>query len=402
MGSKTTSREDVLQAIQAAQALAQEYLNAGTATQEDRYEISTAAMDMTNACQTPIDIAVRIVLEGPCASAALRVAIAGGWTDVLNQQESVTADELAEKCGGDKSVIVRIMRVLTASKLAREVGHQTYASTPVMATLLHPGMVDMFNHSTDTVTAVLCKLPLYLANTSFAEPSSNGTGPHASTFGKPFWKCLEAEPALNEAFNRGMTISHEARGIPAECFPFDTKTADLKLTAQDVFIVDIGGGMGHQTHLIKQKFPSIPGRAIVQDLPHVVEHASSNPFPGIEYQAHDMFTPEPVHGAAFYFLSAIFHDWTDGPGLKILEVIRGAMRKGYSRLLVADWVLPDVGARMADASQDLWMMDLTDDRAAQGMYQLFDDNIDLGMFVQWGYHSRVTCALVPAITSKNR
>ncbi|KAF2170824.1 hypothetical protein M409DRAFT_18797 [Zasmidium cellare ATCC 36951] len=362
MGSKLTSKQEVLQAIQTAQALAQGYIKSGFATQEDRYELSTAAMDMTNACQLPIDIAVRVILEGPCVSAALRVAIAGGWTDVLKERESTTADELVERCGGDKSVVVRIMRVLTASKIAREGGFQTYASTDVMNTLLQPGIVDMFNHSTDTVTAILSKLPLYLTNTSFTEPTTQGTGPHAFTFGAPFWKRLSAEPLLAEAFNRGMTVSHTARGLPAECFPFSTETAALNLSPQDVFLVDIGGGMGHQTRLIQQKFPSIPGRAIVQDLPHVVAHASSQQeqqetqTTGIEFQAHDMFAPQPVHGAAFYFLSAILHDWTDGPCLEILGHVRGAMRKGYSRVLVADWVLPDQGARLADACQDLWML----------------------------------------------
>lgn len=209
------------------------------------------------------------------------------------------------------------------------------------------------------MTVVLCNLSNHLSSTSFAEPCDENTDPYTFTFGKSIWKRHNEEPLLNERFNNSMTVSYAARGIPAECFLFDAEAARLNLTSNDIFLVDIGGGMGHQTLRIRNMYPSIPGRVIVQDLPHVVEYAKTQKDvvgAGIEFQWHDMFKPQPVEGAAFYFLSAILHDWADGPCLVVLRHVRKAMRKGLSRLLVADFVLPDVGANLAVASQDLWMM----------------------------------------------
>lgn len=78
MGSKHASREDVLAAIQAAQTLAQVYMQSGQSTQDGRLERSTVAMDLTNACQTPNDTASRLTMENACQPAALRVAIEAG------------------------------------------------------------------------------------------------------------------------------------------------------------------------------------------------------------------------------------------------------------------------------------------------------------------------------------
>lgn len=76
----------------------------------------------------------------------------------------------------------------------------------------------------------------------------------------------------------------------------------------------------------------------------------------IEFQGYDMFKPQPVKGAAFTFLSAVMHDWADGPCLVILRHARKAMKKGYSRLLISDFVLPATGATLASVSLDLLMM----------------------------------------------
>ena len=66
-----------------------------------------------------------------------------------------------------------------------------------------------------------------------------------------------------------------------------------------VLLVDIGGGLGQDVETFKNRFPTAPGRMILQDLPRAVEHAKLSP--GIEAIAHDFMTPQPVKGSVFFF-----------------------------------------------------------------------------------------------------
>ncbi len=52
------------------------------------------------------------------------------------------------------------------------------------------------------------------------------------------------------------------------------------------------------------------------------------------------------------------HDWDDNSCRKILQNQISAMEKDYSKLLINDMVLPDVGASMFPAAMDVSMMTL--------------------------------------------
>ncbi len=67
-----------------------------------------------------------------------------------------------------------------------------------------------------------------------------------------------------------------------------------------VFIVDVGGGRGHDLARFAATFPNATGRLILQDQPDVVAHpVAKNVF---ETTAHDFFTPQPVKGANAYYV----------------------------------------------------------------------------------------------------
>jgi hypothetical protein len=58
--------------------------------------------------------------------------------------------------------------------------------------------------------------------------------------------------------------------------------------------VDVGGSIGHQCARLKAKYPNLPGRIILQDLPETIKAA--RPIEGVEFMAHDFFKPQPVKG----------------------------------------------------------------------------------------------------------
>ena len=62
-----------------------------------------------------------------------------------------------------------------------------------------------------------------------------------------------------------------------------------------VFLVDVGGGLGHDLEELKAKHPDITDSLILQDQPNVIAQIGKAS-PGIELTVHDFFTPQPIKG----------------------------------------------------------------------------------------------------------
>ena len=92
-----------------------------------------------------------------------------------------------------------------------------------------------------------------------------------------------------------MTGQRDGRVGWLDFFPFKERIArDFKESDGAVMLVDVGGGRGHEVEAIKKKYPSLPGRFVLQDMPATTEQAL--PVPGIEAVVHDFFTEQPIKG----------------------------------------------------------------------------------------------------------
>jgi hypothetical protein len=60
-------------------------------------------------------------------------------------------------------------------------------------------------------------------------------------------------------------------------------------------------------------------------------------------------------GADFYLLRRILHDWPDNDCVKILNKIAEAMIPGKSKILVADFVMPEIDVPRYRSSADIMM-----------------------------------------------
>lgn len=137
-------------------------------------------------------------------------------------------------------------------------------------------------------------------------------------------------------------------------------------------VVDVGGSRGHCCLLVARASPNL--KFIVQDLPQIIEQAK-NPATTlipedlrdrIEFVAHDFYKPNPVRGAAVYFLRTIVHMLPDEKAIKVLKNLVDAMNPS-SRLVIMDQVMPPVGSapvviERAMRAQDLNMMCLSNAR----------------------------------------
>ncbi|GLB05080.1 hypothetical protein AtubIFM57258_011111 [Aspergillus tubingensis] len=170
---------------------------------------------------------------------------------------------------------------------------------------------------------------------------------------------LAHNPVIGAQFNTLMGVYHQGRAswMDPGFYPVDQLMSPSPIGEHDVFLVDVGGGRGHDISELRAKWPNLPGRLILQDQPAVLAEAT-NLHPSIEPMSHDFFTEQPIKGARAYFLHSILHDWPDKDCHQILEPLRAAMIPGVSRLLINDYVMPDQGAHWQATSQDINMMSI--------------------------------------------
>lgn len=290
----------------------------------------------------------------------MKIALEAKWFEALADGQPRTAEEIAACTDTDPKLIVRIMMVLTATNIVNEKGPRTYSATPLSQLLLDPAWANGLRHFHDHCGPSLINLPTYLKRNSFRDPQDVKTGPFADAWGgKNTWALYEAEPWRGKIFNSFMTRWKDGIVAWHEIYPAKTKLSDqIEKTEGAVLLVDVGGGSGHVTKDFARVSGHRTGRLIVQDLPAAVGDAESLEKQGIEAMAYDFFTTQPVKGAKAYYLQGILHDWPDHSCREILSNTAAAMRKGYSKLLINEMVLPDTGVNRKGAFLDLSMMAL--------------------------------------------
>lgn len=140
-----------------------------------------------------------------------------------------------------------------------------------------------------------------------------------------------------------------------ESFPVEKEVGSFSAAPEQGILVDVGGGFGQQAIAFKSKFPNLPGRLIVQEIPSTLEGAQ--PVDGIELAEHDFFQPQPIKEAKFYYFRHVLHNWPEAECIKILQATIPALGP-HSRIIIDEVVLPDVGVPWQAAYMDITMMSL--------------------------------------------
>lgn len=208
------------------------------------------------------------------------------------------------------------------------------------------------------------KFPAYLREHDYRNPTNKDDSPWKygmDTTDHYFeWISRPGRELQAEAFHNHMRFKtlglkwHQMPNIMENVFG----SVD-KLSPDEVLMVDVGGSSGHDLVSFREHHANIPGRLVLQDLASAIEAASANAelkAKGIEAYQHDFFTPEPIIGARVYYLKMVLHDWPDEQCVQILANLKPALKKGYSRILLNEIIIPEVGAGWFETSVDMIMM----------------------------------------------
>ncbi|PHH65735.1 hypothetical protein CDD81_1462 [Ophiocordyceps australis] len=150
------------------------------------------------------------------------------------------------------------------------------------------------------------------------------------------------------------------------------------------FLVDIAGNVGHDLARFHMFHPSFPGRLILEDLPNVISTIQDLD-PAIIRIEYDFHTEQPVKGARAYYMHNTLHDWPDEVCHGILAQIKAAMKPGYSRLLINEYVIPETGAYWEATALDMVMLTLMSacERTRTGWYNLVETRAGLRIVKIW-------------------
>ena len=156
-------------------------------------------------------------------------------------------------------------------------------------------MASSSSHSFDFLTPGWLKLPDYLKEIHFKLPELSDDTAFHRAYNKPagtsHWEILSSTPHVN-AFGTYMGQFSQGRKEWFDFYPIEERLASGADSSPDaIMMVDVGGSLGHQAIRLKEKFPHLPGRFVVQDLAHALPTEAS---PGVEFQAHDFTTPQPL------------------------------------------------------------------------------------------------------------
>lgn len=146
-------------------------------------------------------------------------------------------------------------------------------------------------------------LPAFLRNTQYKNPvdSHNCTLNQTFNSNKSVFGLLAGQPELLSRFNNYMTGQRQDRANWLDFYPFESQLDVSGLKDENaVLIVDVGGAQGHELLAIKDRFPHLPGRMVLQDVPTTIEQI--NPDGKFECTAHDFFAPQVVKGESNSFL----------------------------------------------------------------------------------------------------
>ena len=116
----------------------------------------------------------------------------------------------------------------------------------------------------------MLNLPLFLTENNYSLPddSHNTNWTHLMGNGETFFDTM-SKPQNRDVFQNGMAVMSQNKPTTSTIYPV---TVLLQQWNRDrPFVVDVGGGSGHDLQHFKHALPDMPdGSLLLQDLPEII------------------------------------------------------------------------------------------------------------------------------------
>ena len=286
--------------------------------------------------------------------------------DLFNVVDGPTKiSDIAAKTHADEVLILRLTRLLVAFDYLEEVSKGYVWATPLGRNLRAEPVAAWIKTSFDVGMTINGNIPAFLKETGYRNPDHTASVAEFALAEK-FFDYLKSHPDAQASFNTAMRIQEMTARSSVPVFAFSEQAGEV--TADSVSLVDVAGGHGQYLETLAKTNAGLKGRVILQDLPDVVAGVDRSKA-SFEVMGYDFFTPQTVVGARFYHLRRILHDWSDKESRDILLNQAKAFKRGYSKLLLNENVLPEVGCGQREALLDLNMIKLNGMERSRGQWE---------------------------------
>lgn len=265
----------------------------------------------------------------------------------------VTHEDFVKKTSAAPTLMAHLLRDMASFGLIEEAGKDVFKANRITRLFTDTNVIGAEPHVSAFHLPVASVLPEYLKDHKYQDmtnPKDLPIGYALHTDLTPF-EYLKQHPEQMKSLGHVMVL--DAVDSWVSSYPVEKEIGRFKAPDDSALLVDIGGGFGQHSVAFQKKFPQLPGRIVVQDIPSTLAHAPS--VDGIEFQTHDFFTAQPIKGAKFYYLRHILHDWADEDCIRILTNIIPALGPD-SLILIDEVVLPETRVPWQVAMMDISMM----------------------------------------------
>lgn len=145
----------------------------------------------------------------------------------------------------------------------------------------------------DITLPTLAKLPEYLRVHNYKNPQEYSKSPMQWAVGESQFEWLAKNKYHQTLFNSYMSSRREGKPVWFDVYSVERLLDGATSSCPEaVFLVDIGGNQGHDLIKFHTRYPAVPGRLILQDLPTIVSGAQKHP--GIETIGYSFLDPQPI------------------------------------------------------------------------------------------------------------
>ncbi|KAL9108566.1 MAG: hypothetical protein Q9227_006652 [Pyrenula ochraceoflavens] len=290
-------------------------------------------------------------------SVTVNAAVKMGLFRVINNCQSKSTEEIARECGADPILAGMILRCLAANGAVQENGSDSYSPNAISRTFSDRKNIASLTFCLDFIASGWLAMPKFLEERNWTNPADPLDTPIAKAWNSKdsMWTILASHPAHESGMlhMESFSLGHKAW---TDVYPIaERHGAGAKADSTAVMMVDVGGGLGHQAINTKRNFPELPGKYIVQDLAQAFPPSDQRPT-DVEFMEHDFRNPQPIKGARVYYFRFVMHDWPQQHAIDICAQTRKAMQPGYSKLILNEYIVPDVGATRRITNEDMNML----------------------------------------------
>ena len=170
-----------------------------------------------------------------------------------------------------------------------------------------PQLIYLLSCSYDFGMPTVAKIPEFLRNHEYKSIDGSTAGPwqYATNSEESLWDWIAKSEERLDITHSFMEGDRGSRPPWVEWFPVEEQLiSTFTGSHEDVFLVDVAGGRGHDIRTFREKFPQARGRFVLEDLEHVIEQSVD----GLaERIAFDLFKSQPVKG-----MKKLFHVVNNG------------------------------------------------------------------------------------------